>query len=201
MRVVAGPEIADVRAREGRIEAVESSGYVPLASAPLFAVDATGVHRALDVVVHSAGARTFDVVATLDTAGLHYPIALDPLWSTAPSMAAQRELHTATLLADGRVLVAGGSQFVTTGAIASCEIFDPKTNTWSAAGSMVTRAPSTPRPSSPAARSSSPSAAAAAPRPPSSTPPSCTTRRPTSGPTSRPPDSPNPSRAWPTPRR
>ena len=56
-------------------------------------------------------------------------------WSAAGSMSTARTRHTATLLDDGQVLVAGGS---TSGAtLASAEIFDPTTGTWTAAGSMI----------------------------------------------------------------
>jgi hypothetical protein len=50
-------------------------------------------------------------------------------------MATGRELHTATLLPSGKVLVAGGS---TNGdGLASAELYDPVTGTWSATGSMT----------------------------------------------------------------
>jgi Kelch motif/Galactose oxidase, central domain len=50
-------------------------------------------------------------------------------------MTAQRAAHTATLLPDGKVLVAGG---FTSGesSLASAEIFDPATNTFASAGNM-----------------------------------------------------------------
>ncbi|MGD0122924.1 MAG: kelch repeat-containing protein [Candidatus Limnocylindrales bacterium] len=50
-------------------------------------------------------------------------------------MAAARERHTATRLADGRVLIAGGSD----GAydLASAELYDPKTGTFSTTGPMA----------------------------------------------------------------
>jgi hypothetical protein len=46
-----------------------------------------------------------------------------------------RHSHTATLLSDGKVLVAGG---YTPGATASCELFDPATGTWTLTGSLIT---------------------------------------------------------------
>jgi len=48
-------------------------------------------------------------------------------------MGAPRAYHTATLLADGRVLVVGG---YTEGPLASAEVYDPATNLWSGTGSM-----------------------------------------------------------------
>jgi N-acetylneuraminic acid mutarotase len=58
-------------------------------------------------------------------------------WTAAASLITGRTLHTATLLANGKVLVAGGIDsngvFVPT-----AEIYDPSANTWSAAGSLIT---------------------------------------------------------------
>ncbi|MBK6847351.1 MAG: hypothetical protein IPG96_07325 [Proteobacteria bacterium] len=58
-------------------------------------------------------------------------------WSAGRSMASVRAQHTATLLSDGTILVAGG---VGTGsdALASAERYDPRTDTWQAAGTMTT---------------------------------------------------------------
>jgi hypothetical protein len=55
-------------------------------------------------------------------------------WSATGSMAVHRGSHTATLLLDGRVLVVGGMQ--TYRALASVEVYDPRTRTWSSAGSL-----------------------------------------------------------------
>ena len=58
--------------------------------------------------------------------------------SPAFQMNVARAVHTATLLPDGRVLIAGGFRAEGTSevAIASTEIFDPDTNTFTLAGNM-----------------------------------------------------------------
>jgi hypothetical protein len=56
-------------------------------------------------------------------------------WTKAADMLQQHVGHTATLLADGRVLVAGGTNLAGN-ATRECEIYDPKTNRWTVAGSL-----------------------------------------------------------------
>ena len=61
-------------------------------------------------------------------------------WTATGSMNGVRFLHTATLLADGRVLVVGGADSITetsVNALATAELYDPATGTWAATGSMI----------------------------------------------------------------
>src|SRR5450759_4633159 len=57
-------------------------------------------------------------------------------WTATASLVTPRTGHAATLLPDGKVLVAGG--YGGNGALASAERYDPGSGSWTAAGSMVT---------------------------------------------------------------
>lgn len=60
-------------------------------------------------------------------------------WTIVPPMSVARARHTATLLANGEVLVAGGATTYhgETGSVtATAEIFDPRANSWRAAAPM-----------------------------------------------------------------
>src|SRR5205807_1013941 len=66
-------------------------------------------------------------------------------WSVTGSMAFPRNGHTATLLPDGKVLVAGGATpgtayggAVQSAATAAAELYDPSTGSWSVTASMAT---------------------------------------------------------------
>ena len=81
------------------------------------------------------------VVGGADTAAGGIPLASADLyepgtntWSQAGSMSVARFGNTATALAPGKVLVAGGADAFSTHA--SAELYDPATGTWSSTGSM-----------------------------------------------------------------
>ena len=58
-------------------------------------------------------------------------------WTSAGRLASVRYQHTATLLGNGKVLVAGGYKD-TPGQLVSAELYDPASGTWTATGSLAT---------------------------------------------------------------
>ena len=52
-------------------------------------------------------------------------------WEYTGSLNTGRDMHTATLLSDGRVLVAGGGYYV-----APAELYDPATGNWTFTGNL-----------------------------------------------------------------
>jgi hypothetical protein len=88
-------------------------------------------------------------ITSLATTALWTSNAGSGAWAAAASMAQARTDFQAVKLNDGRVLVMGGRVFTASSSLfpdesvlsmgtllASCEIYDPNTNTWSATGAM-----------------------------------------------------------------
>lgn len=84
-------------------------------------------------VLAAGGFRKSTFSQTIRTSELFDPVA--GTWSTTGSLGTARELHTATKLADGRVLVAGGLYGGST-VLRSAEIYNPARGRFSTTGSM-----------------------------------------------------------------
>src|SRR5436853_442598 len=70
------------------------------------------------------------------TAELYDPVA-DTFTSIASTMSVERQFHTATLLPNGKVLLAGGLTNAGSVATATADLYDPATNTFHATGPMA----------------------------------------------------------------
>ena len=73
----------------------------------------------------------------LDSAEIYDPVA--DTWTTVPPMSTYRSGHTATMLANGWVLVSGGYNYNFGDSLDSAEIYDPVANSWIPAGLMSVR--------------------------------------------------------------
>jgi N-acetylneuraminic acid mutarotase len=75
---------------------------------------------------------------TVASAELYDPVTGS--WTATGSMLLSRERHTANVLQNGQVLVAGGDFYdgVNFGALTECELYDPVLGTWSVTASMST---------------------------------------------------------------
>jgi hypothetical protein len=85
-------------------------------------------------VLVTGGADLMDGIDNLATAEIYDPAT--GKWTRTGSMKQGRAGHTATLLVDGRVLIAGGFGGGTQ-PVATAEIYDPATGRFTAAGSMT----------------------------------------------------------------
>jgi len=76
-------------------------------------------------------------LGTLSSAELYDPAT--GKWSAAHAMATNRQFHTATLLRSGKVLLVGGYLDQSSSILvrASAELYDPATDSWTAAGTMA----------------------------------------------------------------
>ena len=86
-----------------------------------------------------AGGTGFNVSSTaLNTAELYDPATGS--WSSAGTMNQARSFHSATLLADGKVLIASGlaGTFASPVLQLSAELYDPATGSWTPTGSLGT---------------------------------------------------------------
>jgi serine/threonine protein kinase/N-acetylneuraminic acid mutarotase len=84
-------------------------------------------------VLVAGGSNSQNGGTYLASAELYDPAAAT--WSSAASMSGPRSGHTAALLPDGQVLVAGGRD--ADSSLSSAERYDPAANTWTQAGTLA----------------------------------------------------------------
>jgi hypothetical protein len=105
------------------------------AAAPLVGPRASHTATALpDGTVLVAGGDVGTILDSVERFHAGFDSFIGSSWSLEAPMSEARRSHTATLLPDGRVLVAGGESLG--GILASAEIYDPAAGTWKHTGPM-----------------------------------------------------------------
>lgn len=148
--------VAGLRKIGSVVEMLDAGGAPRLRIAPPYLLDARGRRHAASIEVEGcavdrdpappwrrrplppAGSSCVVRIAWGQQLGAHgepvsYPATLDPAWVTTADMIEPRQNHTATLLDDGTLLVAG---MMPLGAV-SAERYDPASDSWAATGAMA----------------------------------------------------------------
>lgn len=123
-----------VRIDGDRLELVDASSVVRLRSERIVAIDAAGRRRTPLVSIEGDSLHL-----TLDTEGLSFPVVIDPAFAAVPAMSTARAYGSATKLADGSVLFAGGIPSFSSEAVSTAERFLPATKTWAPPSTMTSR--------------------------------------------------------------
>lgn len=116
---------AELSNEETHVAVHDADGRVAFAITAPRAVTASG--RELVPHLEATGE-----LLTLTVSAQGEAVLIDPLWSASGAMTAIRGAHSATLLASGAVLAAGGRNGVSPHA--SSELFTPATGTWKQSG-------------------------------------------------------------------
>lgn len=122
-------EGAALRPRGGGIDLLDARGRHRITVAAPSAYDAAG-HAVRPWLT------TWGSTIRLYVESGELPLLVDPLWLPAGTLGAARAAHTATLLPNGRILVAGGTTGTTP--LSSAELYDPATGAFGPAPPMGT---------------------------------------------------------------
>lgn len=149
-----GAGVAGLRLVERTLEMLDGGGAPRLRVAPPFLVGADGERTEATLALEGCasdtnpaapwgrrvtppGSRICTVRIAWPNDSVQFPAVLDPRWTTTGSMGTPRQEHSAIVLATGTVLVAGGRPDTGTAAVATAELYDRMTGTWSPTGSMA----------------------------------------------------------------
>lgn len=100
-------------------------------------VSLTGAGSCTVTASQPGNASYAPAAAVARTFSISNETALADTWSGVSPMVEARESHAATLLADGRVLVTGGSPQGNATSLAGAELYDPIAEVWHSAGAMA----------------------------------------------------------------
>jgi hypothetical protein len=147
--------VAGLRLVEGTLELLDANGAPRLRADPPFIAGADGAHTdatlavegcAVDTnpagpwnrAVTAPGAASCTLRVRWPDEAVRYPAVLDPKWTTTGSLSVARQDHNLiNLPLTAKVLAVGGRSTPTgTTGLASAEIYDKSTGTWSVTGSM-----------------------------------------------------------------
>jgi hypothetical protein len=135
--------VATVRVEEdGSLAVAHVGGSARFVAPRPFAFDADGARLEVATRIHAGDARDASATSTLELtwvapAPARFPVVIDPQWAATASMTTPRMLFQATPLADGRVLVTGGTTTLYAADYASTEIYDEKTGVFTAGPPMA----------------------------------------------------------------
>lgn len=127
-------EGADLRLTGDTVEVVNDRGVVEIRVTAPVAYAAGGRKIGATLAVNGG---TIELSVDAGEAGGD-ALLVDPAWTTAGWLSGPRQYHTATLLGNGKVLVAGGLELVDYLYVSEATLYDPVTNTWTAAPPMST---------------------------------------------------------------
>jgi MYXO-CTERM domain-containing protein len=135
----AGPAIADlvVDGSGAGLVAVDAEGHAVVKAPAPHGVDVKGAPVQGRLVAARTGEHRFSVQVRIvgEPGAVSFPVLLDPGWVATGSLGTKRYEHTATILGNGKVLVAGGDNAAY---LASAELYDPVAGTWAATGPLAT---------------------------------------------------------------
>lgn len=150
--IALGGSIASLRLVANSLELLDATGAPRLRMQSPWAVDEAG-HRVNVVVsvtdcavdtdprapwgrpIRRAGSPACTIELSWDAPS--YPLLVDPTWTSSGNTSAYHFQALSTLLANGRVLAAGGLDNTFT-PHATAELYDPETRTWATTGSLGT---------------------------------------------------------------